>query len=98
MFNPHLNHWHNWLGPTEPPALNVPLFILVEHDTIDDQNVLLNQPFVRLASLHRYDPDPRTPGVAYYWKLLDYDPEEEEEILRQNFSVVSWRYATKGGR
>jgi len=88
MLNPHLDSWHIWRSSSpETPEFNVPLFILIEHDVIED-DVLVNQPFVRYASLHRYDREPR----ILYWKLLDFDPENEEEILQQYFSVIAWRY------
>ena len=92
MFNPHLDQWRQWHVPSpETPDLDVPLFVLIEHDVIDEHDVLANQPFVRHASLHRYDREPR----ILYWKLLDFDSETEEEILQQCYSVIAWRYASK---
>lgn len=91
MLNPHLDQWHIWhVSSPATPELDVPLFILIEHDVIEE-DILANQPFVRHASLHRYDREPR----ILYWKLLDFDPENEEEILQQCFSVITWRYASK---
>lgn len=91
VLNPHLDQWNIWhISSPETPQLDVPLFILIEHDVIEE-DILANQPFVRHASLHRYDREPR----ILYWKLLDFDPENEEEILQQCFSVIAWRYASK---
>lgn len=87
LFNPHLDRWSTTKDCT--PDLGVPLFVLIEYDVVAEQDVLANQPFVRYASLHRYDREPR----ILYWKLLDFDPETEEEILQQCFSVIAWRYA-----
>jgi len=33
--------------------------------------------------------------IALHWKLLDRE-DDEEVILRQNFSVIAWRYLSTG--
>lgn len=85
MFNQKIDSWKFSRG--EYPEDGVPVFILIEHDVVHD--VDREAPFVRKASLHTYDREPK----IKYWKLEDFDPEEEEEILQQCFSVVAWRHA-----
>lgn len=62
------------------PNKNAPVYILVEESACRD-----NVPFLAKAILVKTDP-------TWCWKLLEFDPEEEEEILQQHYSVVAWRY------
>ena len=86
MFNDKLMTWQ--FDPDVIPDLNRPLFILVENDVVSDPGFPEDPediPFTRSAML--------VPGeLTLRWKLLDFDPETEEEYLHGYFSVVAWRY------
>lgn len=100
MFNDEFDKWQLRIGPnTGDPEFNRVCYILVEHDVIyeeiDDQ--FENYPFIRRAIYIKGEYDLDNQGrplkLPNRWKLLDYDPEEEEEYLRSNnFTVVAWRY------
>jgi len=79
---------HTWTtSPSALPEPGRPLWILVEHDAVQDEDV--QAPFVRKA-VARHDPG----GVPEWtWRLLDHDPETEEAELQQCFTVAAWRYA-----
>jgi hypothetical protein len=86
MFNPNIDGWHLLKNGAVWPDHDVPLFVLIEHDVV--HNLSEQVPFARMATLHRYETEPK----ILYWRLRDYDPEAEEEILQQYYSVVAWRY------
>jgi len=96
MLNPNLDNWN--FNKTEMPEIDKPVFILVESDTwtaenedMDSNSTYYNMdefPFVRCASLGKDE-------IAYYWKLIDCNYDSEESVLRQNFSVIAWRYLGK---
>jgi hypothetical protein len=87
-----LNIHPNWIAINDRglfPENDVPVIILVEHDVVYHSDEEF--PFTRKAMLIDVSKDkPYCGNIA--WKLLDYDPETEEEILRQCFTVVAWRY------
>jgi hypothetical protein len=98
MFNPHAvgdANTESWkfsiFTEADLPKHNVPVFILVESDVIDetDNFNVEYMPFVRPAMLVKFTDQPFT---ISRWKILDFDPEEEEEYLQQAFTVVAWRY------
>ena len=88
MLNPNLDQWK--FGKDEQPKPGTPVFILVEPDVILAVNE--DMPFVRMASRHVWGTEQNLKPSYFYWKLLDFDPETEEEILQQCFSVIAWRY------
>jgi hypothetical protein len=89
MLNPYLNDWvlrTSGLFPEE----NVPVIILVEHDVIYDADEEF--PFTRKAELIKTKIVSTLDDTVLAWKLLDYDPETEDELLQQCFTVIAWRY------
>lgn len=95
MFNPYavgdpkVHHWNNLFVEADLPKFDTPVFILVESDVIED-GIIEYYPFVRPAMLIKGSEDPTF--SINRWKILDYDPEQEEEYLQQAFTVVAWRY------
>lgn len=75
-----------WPDDFEPPV-NTPIYILVEQDQVDPEQY----PFVRKAVMIKSN-DPVIEGrLRWEWKLIDFDPETEEEILHQYYTVIGWR-------
>jgi hypothetical protein len=92
MLNPYLNDWIAISDRGLFPEFNKPCIILIEHDVIHDPEEEF--PFVRKAILIEVSAFPAK-GTMSAWQLMDYDPETEEEILQQCFTVVAWRYWEK---
>lgn len=87
MLNPYQNTWIFLQINSNVPEFNKPVCILIEPDVIFDTEE--DYPIVRKATLIQEKTANYTISL---WKLLDYDPETEEEILQQNKTVVAWRY------
>jgi len=92
MLNLYHNDWVFIKGRSNYPEFNKPVYILVEHDVLDEVNKDSNYPFVRKACL---DQTQSTDYIILIWKLSDFDPETEEEILQQCYTVIAWRYNPK---
>ncbi len=83
MLNQQIDTWTIIGAMPEPDR---PVWILVEHDVVHDVDV--EAPFVRKA-VARF----KAGGIPEWtWHLLDFDPDTEEEVLQQVFTVVAWRY------
>ena len=81
-----MNSFIPWtLKSTAFPEPGKPVYILYEEDVVDPEV----HPTVRRAVLEERSP---FAGQSLYWRLLDFDPETEEEILQQYFTVIAWRY------
>ena len=84
MLNKKIDTW-TIIG--EFPEPGKPVWILIEHDVVHDEDV--EAPFTRKAETRIEDFAGR-PFIS--WHLLDFDPETEDEILHQDMTVVAWRY------
>jgi hypothetical protein len=81
----------NWVFRNAPnfefPEPGREVVMLVEHDVVYDKNE--NFPFIEFGEVLVTElPD----GKRYSWKLTKYDPETQEEILQQCYTVMAWRY------
>lgn len=87
MLNRYKETWVFIQSSAHFPEFNKSLCILIEPDVIYDTQE--DYPIVRKATLIQEKTANYTISL---WKLLDYDPETEEEILQQNKTVIAWRY------
>lgn len=86
MLNPHIhNSWVLIDADGDFPSFDVPVYVLIENDVLYGEPD--DAPFIRYATLI-------SDSLQYQWKLLDYSPLEEEEILQQCYTVVAWRPAS----
>lgn len=95
MLNPYKNSWVFINNNDDFPELNKPVHILVEPDVIFNSDK--DCPFVRRAYLiceHFINAatGEAIAGTLLIWKLLDHDPELEDDYIRQDETVVAWRY------
>lgn len=65
------------------PMFERPVFALVDSNVDYEDPQLAVLKLVNLSSQSN-------PPIA--WHLVDFDPEEQEELLRQHYTVIAWRY------
>ena len=87
-------NWAGWTFITQEkesyPLDGLPVYALVEETVggdITGEEPIIGELvwFERIAGLL-----PDSPISA--WKLVNFDPDEQDEILQPNYTVVAWRY------
>lgn len=92
--------WHMWVDDESDPPLETPIWMLCEEDTCNPTQY----PAMFRVMIHETE-DPfgytsltRTPGIIWKYRLLDFDPEREDEYLSPNmWTFIAWREMTDHG-
>lgn len=77
MLNTKQQDWS--LNRVSLPEIGREVVALIEHDVVENPDV--DFPFTRKALF-----------TGNAWYLMDHDPDTEEALLQQYFTVVAWRY------
>lgn len=68
----------------------IPLGISVDALVIDKNDAEIEEHILTLHTIEGLDP---VFGVGYYWKVVNFDPATQDEILQQpHYSVIAWRH------
>ncbi|MCK9531855.1 MAG: hypothetical protein M0R77_15030 [Gammaproteobacteria bacterium] len=89
--------WCLWLDEHSEPPLNTPIWMLCEEDTCDPTLY----PSIFRVMIHEYDDTSGMTlrsiekGKMWKFRLLDFDPEHEDEFLNPNmWTFIAWREMT----
>ena len=89
--------WTMWLGEESNPPINTPVWMLCEEDTCDPTQY----PAIFKVFIEEYEDSEggtersKKTGKGWKFKLLDYDPEYEDEYLSPNvWKFIAWREMT----
>jgi hypothetical protein len=77
----NLDAWVTDLNVT--PVFERPVYALI------DSNASYGEPHVEVLKLVNNGGESNPP---ISWHLVEFDPDEQEELLQQNYNVVAWRY------
>jgi len=89
--------WTLWTSDKNEPPINTPIWMLCEEDTCDPAQY----PSVFKVIIEEFD-DPqgwsnraKETGKGWKFRLLDFDPEDEDEFLSPNiWTFIAWREMT----